>query len=218
MPTGNCQHQPSGLYSENPSVGLQVYNWDCGPMYPLLFANASFLDVNNDTFWSEADSPDELGKFYNAKFDKRGDLNRIFSEFLQDAKELKFVTQINENIGYEQSKILTSDFTRIPLKWMVDQQPISSLCNNIDPELCGNLEVRGILQDHFPNEPDASRRVRQCRQTWDWCVVKFGELFKNYREKAAATCESVSPSWDPQGMVTITRYQRADKYSPRVDP
>lgn len=218
LPTGNCHHQPSGLYSENPAVGLQEYNWDCGPMYPLLFANASFLDVNKDTFWSEADRPDELSKSYNAKFGKQGDLNRIFSEFLRDAKELKFETQINEKIGYEQSKTLTRDFTSIPMKWMVDQQPISSLCNNVDPKLCGNLEVRGILQDRFPDETDPSRRVRRCRQTWHWCVVHFGELFKNYKESAESVCDTVKPLWDPEAMVTINRYQRADKYSPKFDP
>ena len=140
-------------------------------MYPLLFANVSFLDVNSDTFWSEADEPEDLGDIYNAKFNKQGDLGRIFSEFLLEAKELKFVTQVTEQIGYEQSKKITNDFTRIPMKWMVDQQPISSLCNNIDPELCGNLEARGILKDHFPNEPGLNRRIIKCRETWDWCVV-----------------------------------------------
>jgi len=217
-PTGNCMKHAGSLYSHNSRLGAHEWNWDCGPMYPLLFANSSFLDVNNDKFWSEADEPEDLGNIYNAKFHKQGDLGRIFSEFLEEAVELKFITQVNESIGYEQSKILTNNFTRIPMKWMVDQQPISSLCNNVDPELCGNLEVRGILKDHFPNEPSQSRRMRKCRETWDWCVVKFGELFKNYKMNALSTCESVSPNWDEDDMLTIVRYDRADKYDPRVNP
>ena len=49
--------------------------------------------MDKDGFWSEADKLGELDDIYNAKFHKEGDLERIFSEFLLEAKEVKFLTQ-----------------------------------------------------------------------------------------------------------------------------
>ena len=59
--------------------GLQEKNWDCGPMYPLLFSNASFLDVNNDMYWSEADKPGDLGNTFDTEFGKDG-ITRLIME------------------------------------------------------------------------------------------------------------------------------------------
>lgn len=208
---------PPSLYGGFPSaaVGAQPLNWDCGPLFPLLMSNVSFLDVNNDGYWSEADNLKATAAFYTSKFQKEGDLVRIFHDFMSDAKNGKFAAQKNQNLDASQE---TSGFTRIPMQWMRGEEPKIRLCNNVDPELCGSLEVRDILQPVFPSEPSPAHRVRRCRESWDWCVVKFGELYRNYKDTLYLTCDERSPTWDDAKMVTINRYATADKYSSRVNP
>jgi len=180
-------------------------------------SSVSFLDKNKDNYWSEADDLKGTETYYNTRFGQQGNLPRIFRAFMEDAKGGKFVTQIKENLDAPASKAATSDFTRIPMQWLRDEQPLISLCNSVDPHLCGNLEVRDILKAHFPSEQDPTYRVRKCRENWNRCEKWFGELYHNYFETGQAVCSDRTPFWDSENMVTINRYERADKYSPRVN-
>lgn len=220
-PEGHCTRNPASLYAGiglDLNIGAKPSNWDCGPLWPLLMTNVSIVDVNGDGYWSKADNFTATEAYYDQRFHKEGDLDRIFRGFVEDAKNMKFPTQVRQNLDAASSKASTLDFTAIPMEWMREQQPLINMCNNVDPDLCGNLEVRGILQSRFPSEANPSYRVGLCRDTWDWCADKFGELFRYYTKNVEAACESKSYSWDFDEMVSISRYDRADKYNPKVNP
>jgi hypothetical protein len=178
--------------------------------------NVSFLDANGDGFWSHDDDLAGLSKAINHQYGKDGDLMRMFENFMKDARDIKFTVQTSENFDAEASKAATFDYTKIPISWMEAEKERITLCNNVDPTLCGNLEARNILRGLLPEEDQSNYRVRKCRSNYDWCEDKFGELYRNYRDMVEGACDSKTAIWDAADMVTIFRYDRADNYESNI--
>jgi hypothetical protein len=147
------------------------------------------------------------------KFHKEGDLPLIFHDLMVSARRSPFLADLKQSL----SATATSGYTRFPMQWMRSQEKLFAMCNNVDPELCGNLEVRGILEDTFPGELNSIHRVRRCRESWHWCDEVFGELQRNYRDSVVASCDDRTPTWDDIHNVTINRYQVSDKYDYTVN-
>jgi hypothetical protein len=84
--------------------------------------NMDLLDTNKDGFWSEADDFDALETTYNNAFHKWGDVERLFRHFIDDAEELKFITQQKQKLDAAASYASTSNYTRIPMPWMREQR------------------------------------------------------------------------------------------------
>jgi len=215
FPTGSCAYQPSSLYTEvGVNAGKEPLNWDCGPLFPMLMSNVGWLDYDNDTYWSEADHLDPLSHQFHTKFEKAGNLTNIFDAFLKDAENGKLQYQIKRKMGPTEAKELTKG-SRIPMEWMREEQPVIALCNNVDPHLCGNLEVRGSLQLSIPDvgrSPEA--RAQECRDMFDTCTPRFGELFRSYTKNAEQTCGSMSSTWDPVASVILNKFSEAEVYDP----
>jgi hypothetical protein len=171
--------------------------------------------VNGDGYWSHEDSLPVTGKSWTDKFGKQGNLTRIFRGYLKEAKNGGFRYQKKNMLNEESSSSATAKYTRIPMQWMRVEQPVIHLCNNIDPALCGNLELRGILKTlDLGAEFSADDRIEECRNIYDQCLPKFGELWRSYTKNVEQTCGAMSSSWDSEANVIVNRYETADKYDP----
>jgi hypothetical protein len=191
-------------------------------MWPMLMSNVSIVDANHDGVWSKEDGLDELSEYYSTKFEKDGNLRNIFDGFMDSIQAGEFQYQKRNSLTYAQSSQRTDGFTRIPMEWMREQQPLIQLCNNADTNMCANFEARGILEarltdTHLKNK--SRHRVAACEDlTHNWCYQVFGELWRSYTEYARAACGEVTPHWITAPYYIVAhRYEAADEYNPKVD-
>lgn len=233
-PTGSCGEQPASVYAGlHISAVKQATNWDCSAAFPTAMSNTSWLDANNDGFWSAEDNLEAQGAGVRKALSKGGNLTNIFWEFMKEAEQGQFRSQSGSwvpghgGIGeaatpqlaiYDKANGETAQFTKIPMAWMREEEPVIQLCNNFDPHLCGNLELRGILKVNIPDltlTPD--ERISECRSIVDRCVNKFGELYRSYAMTAAQSCGGRESTWAESALVIVNRYEKADKYDPHVN-
>lgn len=193
--------------------GGDSFTWDCSPLLPALLSNVSWLDANNDGVWSVADGISATSVHYEQVFAKTGNLTRVFFRFLDEIRENTFDATRNLIDSERQSQ--TNDFTQIPMTWMKAEQPILHMCLNVDKELCGSLELRGILKLHIKGHGDTPpEREDKCRKLNDRCDNLFGSIYRNYNYVAAQTCGEMESSWDAASRVTTNSYSKATMYKP----
>jgi len=240
---GACAFQPASAYTNNVFdlhyAGTSPQNWDCGPLFPVLFSNVSWLDQNGDGYWSEEDHFDETGQKYVDMFTNGGlkevpHLRHAFDGFMEDVRDEKFLFQLRykRNLGEQNKRFTdvwasakyTSNFSQIPMAWMRDEQPSIDLCNNVEPHMCGNLEVRGILNltvdaavKAVHGRSNAWKRVEQCREHYEGCVHKFGEIFRAYTNTQREACGEITTTLEPQSSVLVSRYSNPDNYDPKTN-
>jgi hypothetical protein len=184
-------------------------------MFPMIMSNVTWLDTNNDGYWSIQDDIDGLSQENSEHFGKGGSLMEIFRNFMKEAEANDFQHQINRKLPFEESKDLTEHFSRIPMSWMHEEQSIIDLCNSADPALCGNLEIRGTLKHiGFPGESPQDR-VDGCRDTYDKCLRIFGEIYRSYTKFLEQSCGDKSSVWMADEELIVSRYSRADQYDPK---
>jgi len=213
--SGSCWKRDSSMFPDflpKAGTGPGEFTWDCSPMLPMLLSNVSWLDSNSDGVWSAADDLKGFGNFYEEKFGKSGNLTRTFDRFLQEIKDDKFrhSTQLSE----AQKESETKNFTEIPMKWMKAQQPVISLCINVDRRLCANLENRGALKKFIPEGQTPADRVDLCRHMNDRCDNLFGEVYRSYLEYAEETCGAKSSEWDVASRTILHSYEQSSLYNP----
>jgi len=238
---GACSYASAAKYTNDvvdlQHAGTMPQNWDCGPLFPVLFSNVSWLDVNKDGYWSEDDDFDGTGRKMTAMFSNGGmietpHLRNAFDAFMHDVKdeELLFQLRYKQNLGKQNKKFtehwqeLTANYSKIPMKWMRLEQPSINLCNNVEPHLCGSLEVRGILNTTVAahirakhGRSNAWMRVDECRDTYKTCVRRFGEVYRAYSKTQREACGDTGTTLDPVASVLITRYAIPDNYDPKTN-
>jgi hypothetical protein len=104
------------------------------------------------------------------------------------------------------------------MKWMHAEQGHITMCNVADPNLCGSLEARGILQKYITDPVDSTnRRVHQCRRLLgERCEFLFGEIYRSYTLLAQQACGDMESVWHPQRRIVVNRYATAELYDPNA--
>mmetsp|Transcript_64308 Transcript_64308/g.101988 ORF Transcript_64308/g.101988 Transcript_64308/m.101988 type:complete len:343 (+) Transcript_64308:3-1031(+) len=94
---------------------------------------------------------------------------------------------------------------------MKAQQGEIHMCANYNKELCGNLEVRGVLVNKLEylgkdRPKDANARIRKCADLVEnQCLDTYGQLFHWYRQVVHEACGLRDSGWSNTSIVT-TRY------------
>lgn len=227
--SGSCYQRDSSTFPEFvPNVVGAVTKkpienpaevWDCGPMPVMLMSNVSWLNTNGDTYWSidEAIKQTDYSKTILPLGKASGNFTRIFQELVGDVQE--FIA-VKGKLGDAEVTAETAEYTRIPMKWLIEEQDMLKMCNNVDPHLCGNLESRGILQTlKLRNNPhDTSSRIKECRKAFDWCGQIYGELFRRYFLMASEMCGDMESLWfkaSPEDSgFNLNKYSKSSQFSP----
>lgn len=201
--------------------GPDSSTWDCSPLLPVLLSNVEWLDADEDGYWSADEAKDmkdfdedKFGVLYKGNLTKKaGSMPRAFDRILAEIKDNKFLlkrTPAEKTLDTERFVL-----KQIPMEYMRAEQPILSLCINVDKELCGNLEIRGVLKVHIKDKKlTPGDRVDKCRTMYDRCDNLFGELFRNYNDYATAICGDKDSKWDSKRRVTQHTYAKATLYKP----
>jgi len=244
---GACSLQPASAYANNvidlKYVGTSPQNWDCGPLFPMLFSNVSWLDKNGDGYWSEKEEASYetaqklVTMFAHGGVHETADvhpLRNAFEGFMDDIRNEKFLFQLERiwKHGKQNTNLIddwasakyTSNFTQIPMEWMRAEQPSIDLCNNMEKHLCGNLEVRGILNRTVDAKVIARRgvssswkRVESCRDHAERCYHKFGEISRAYTKIQREACGEASVTYVESSSVLVTRFRNPDNYDPKTN-
>jgi len=214
--SGSCYQREKNIFPDflpAAGTGPGKITWDCSPMLPMLLSNTSWLDANNDGFWSAADGIAATSDLNERKFAKAGNLTRTFLRFLDEIRNNAF--DASRHLDFAQRSSDTKVFTAIPVAWLKAEQPILHMCVNVDRELCGSLEARGILKLHIKgNSETPGDRVDKCREMYGRCDNLFGELYRSYHQYASQSCGEMKSTWDSASRVILNSYDKAQLYKP----
>merc|ERR1719446_89646 len=92
---------------------------------------------------------------------------------------------------------------------------------NTDPEMCGNLEKRGILKLKFDQVypdlngtgPQASgSRVERCRELHSDCLRRFGEVHRYNSQTQSQKCGGHDYYYQSDTQLLVSRYTTARLY------
>jgi len=101
----------------------------------------------------------------------------------------------------------------LPIPWIEAEQLHLGLCAIPDESLCGNLEVRGILPQKFPDIVETEDRLQACeRVIGSECPALFGEVFKSYKAWGNGLCGSSDQGWNSKLELMTTEYSLAHKF------
>eukprot|EP00427_Karlodinium_veneficum_P018542 CAMPEP_0169122286 /NCGR_PEP_ID=MMETSP1015-20121227/33138_1 /TAXON_ID=342587 /ORGANISM="Karlodinium micrum, Strain CCMP2283" /LENGTH=559 /DNA_ID=CAMNT_0009185481 /DNA_START=41 /DNA_END=1720 /DNA_ORIENTATION=- len=221
-PKGACVELEASAFdfiSSNFSYPQDNY-WVCGPYLPLVMSSVDLLDVNKDEKWSKEDDLASSEKKWIQTFRAHGGkIETVFQRTMEDIKQGNFRYQIQNGLSDDRTKELTEDYTSIPMKWMHDEQNLFQMCNVLNKDLCGNLELRGSLRRLYTTPGFGSAdRVNACRETLDRCQAIFGEVFRSYRFRAEESCGAMGSSWNGEHLVIVNRFDDAERYDDRTNP
>jgi len=207
---GLCHSRPSALVPIIPKLGAEDKYWDCGPLTPFILANTSIVDANHDGVWQKQEAS-EVAKDWGRKFQKVVQLPRAFDKFMAKARAGSMLAQ--KNLTEKQWETATAEFSVLPISWVTMEQQKLELCAIPDSRLCGNLEVRGILPQKFPDISNTEDRLLACENViGDECPSYYGQVFKSYDAWASKLCGSADRAWNSELELMTTEFELAHKY------
>lgn len=199
---------------------------DCSLLTNSLLSNSKLVDADHDGRWSleEAHAKD---KAWSHEFAKSSNLNMVHKEIqkLANAGHLEAQKKALNDAGEKDAEDLLKKWAstnykqQIPFPWLQAEQNKLDLCIAIKPPLCGNLELRGILEDRLGKLSeeggifdDVEERIMKCKDVLgSYCPKVFGELFKIYSDWSGELCGSRHSHWDKLGII-YTSYSMASQY------
>eukprot|EP00438_Fugacium_kawagutii_P021802 Skav216024 [mRNA] locus=scaffold417:115092:123593:+ [translate_table: standard] len=108
------------------------------------------------------------------------------------------------------------DNVNLDMKFFEHYRGQIQMCLPIDPNLCGNLEVRGNLKHIFPEVKHGQERVVACRRNFDdFCVKLFGGDYQWIHYVTGEVCGSSTFARD-KGVNTV-EYEAVTTYRGESD-
>eukprot|EP00931_Biecheleriopsis_adriatica_P073649 TRINITY_DN47891_c0_g1_i1.p1 TRINITY_DN47891_c0_g1~~TRINITY_DN47891_c0_g1_i1.p1 ORF type:complete len:567 (+),score=127.41 TRINITY_DN47891_c0_g1_i1:111-1811(+) len=211
---GLCARRSARSLPFKPLLGDKLDEYfDCGPLTPSIVANLQLLDEDGDGFW-ELPEASNVEDAWHVKYQKLVQLKRLLRKLLEMARAGRLAAQRGSDVSTW--KAATQNFTVLPMGWIAAQQGDLDLCAVTDERLCGNLEVRGILQAKLRGITEKDDRISKCADiVGNWCPEIFGEVFKSYTAWGKELCGSPNALWDSQRELRTVEFREADRYSSR---
>jgi hypothetical protein len=190
-------------------------------------SNSRLIDANDDDRWSRAEAI-HMDKTWETKYGKESVLFQVYSTFENMAKSghLDAQKQHLKKLAADKRKDQLQEweaakFPDLPFSWIKAEQHKLDLCIAFKPEICGNLELRGILEIKLGQlASDGGRfstvsdRVGECKSILQsYCPNVFGELYQIYKDWGDELCGARSSHWH-HSRVIYTKYAQADRYGP----
>lgn len=129
------------------------------------------LDLDGNGFWST----DEANAIRD-QLEKHGSkMAKPIPEILERMAKYDFENRIGSK-----SRSQDQDDVSLDMKFFEHFRGKIEMCLPIDPNLCGNLEVRGKLKTMLPEDlKHAQDRVAACRENFEkFCMKMFGENYQ----------------------------------------
>mmetsp|Transcript_55329 Transcript_55329/g.132014 ORF Transcript_55329/g.132014 Transcript_55329/m.132014 type:complete len:598 (-) Transcript_55329:154-1947(-) len=183
---------------------------DCTTTSISLLSNMSKLDIDGDGQWTK-DEAITLGMEWEQKYQKNSVLAQLFRAMGRLSSHGDMLAQKAASLpGTSVNGTLNAQ--SIPMSWMEAEKHKLLLCAAVQPALCDNLEVRGVLPQMAPSIfPDAvtqTDRIRSCSETLDsYCVAAFGQLYKYYRDFGNTLCGKALYSWNDTLETMTSEYE-----------
>jgi hypothetical protein len=209
---GNCLWIDPENHESHP-VGLEwmggarmpQHFYNCGNLAVAATKNVSTLDLNGDGMW-DLEEAQELQQQWHKIFGREMNLDHVQKKLVRYAKQGKLVAQhgVPQNVS------------ALPASWMQAESGKLSLCAMTSTDMCGNMEVRGVLKSLFnstENAYDKNDRLEQCEDVVDeYCPRVFGVLWKSFQDYVGQGCGEIEKEWDPKYRVNVGTYEMTQKY------
>jgi len=182
----------------------------CVPESLLIVDKFESIDLNGDGYWSAQESSaqtaaveEETGRIMNLDY-------------------LMFSLVLKKNPAAQWGDLIAAPATQynasISRATWESHRNYLQLCQALNPTICPNLEIRGILKKYLPEEHKARKRVAKCENILTyWCPTVIGEKFKQYGIYHADLCGVKETVWHKSVSLRSVRYSTEWKYMNRFD-
>ena len=174
----------------------------CGLMgVNLLGENVSVIDTNRDGLFTLPEAV-ELAEAWQASFNQFASPEGLYNFFM-------------EKLAGDNGSSVPTGGTGIPMSEVLDHQWLLRLCSGWMPELCGNYEVRGVLQGGPFDAANfsASDRINLCNKVIrQYCPFIYGPPYRYYVAVRKEMCGSLHFQWDRTRRLLTTTYEAYQNY------
>lgn len=190
--------------------------WDCNPLSVTVSSTVSHLDLNGDGFWTR-DEALEINQRLNSKLPlddassgREADMQSVFIHVASGRNGNRIQAH---KVLHGESGTVSYDGVRLPVSWLKLQEPMLDLCVAGDPRICGNFEVRGVLESKLVNETDPDTRIAICEETIEkTCPFVFGERFRLNAYRGEELCGAPTYRWSPSKQAREVIFGQSDKF------
>ena len=179
-------------------------DFDCLEPMLTLSMLPSKLDLDGNGYWT-VDEADQLGD----QLQRLGsEMSRNFSAVLLRMAKYDFKNRIGSRSNIERLQRLDMDFFK-HFRGNIE------MCLPIDPNLCGNLEVRGRLRSILPEIVDAQERVEACRENFRSFCTLFGSDYEWIHYTSSEFCGD--SNFERKNGVNVVTYEAVSVYKGEED-
>eukprot|EP00930_Biecheleria_cincta_P036056 TRINITY_DN24759_c0_g1_i1.p1 TRINITY_DN24759_c0_g1~~TRINITY_DN24759_c0_g1_i1.p1 ORF type:complete len:547 (-),score=81.31 TRINITY_DN24759_c0_g1_i1:4-1644(-) len=176
--------------------------YNCGNLAVSATKNVSTLDLNGDGMW-DLEEAQELQQQWYKNLGRLMNLDHVHKALVRYATQGRLVAQHG----------VPQNASAIPASWLQAESGKLSICAITSPDMCGNMEVRGILRSLFAEADDRNDRMELCEDTvGDYCPRVFGVLWKSFKDYVAQGCGSIEKTWNATSRVSVGVYDMTNKY------
>lgn len=99
------------------------------------------------------------------------------------------------------------------MDWMRAEEPKVEMCLPADPNMCGNMEARGVLTSRLPSFSNSHLRIEECKRiTKSYCAAMFGQRYEVYGLWGYELCGEAKSVWVEGANVIATEYSTVEQY------